>query len=810
MRWPFRSRSTHRAAGRRSPNTQPRRRAVPIVELLEERALFNATSTNVTINPAAIPAQNGTNVIQLASDAQNANQTVSYTVNTNHTTPSSGTIYATGVMRITNYAQLDPLTGGQFIAPTTGDNYDFVFSLQGHAISPTPPAILAASIDKAVFEIWDIGTHIPSATDPTTWIPAGSTLVYVGVLGPLTETDIAPGGSGLAGVSPASSNNQASFVPGGGQAPGQVFINNFNNPGTFIEPPQNFFGFQAKLQETNNALIALPTGGTGALDTQFNKVLSTANSTSSGNTGVTFGDAAPFTNNNFSPDGSGGNGDTVQSAALQLYPVGTPDVDISKTADASPIVAGQTAGFTVTLKNDGSASVTGLVLNDPLPTGLGHDTNWVIDTTTGNPGDFQITGTPGSNQVLSLSNGLDVIEGALNFGNTLMPGQTVSVHITSPTTGADTSATTFTGTLPNTATVTATNEPTEDVTGDHTASASVVINAPDVDITKTADAATITAGQTAGFTVTVFNEGKATASSVVLNDPLPAGLDTDVNWTIDTTTGNPTDFTITGAKGSQVLSLTISTLTAGQTISVHITSPTNAGDAPGGTGTLPNTATVKAPNQAGGETQDQSSATITVTTSSPVSAGEFATIGFWHNKNGQAVINSFNGGPSAKLLGHWLATTWPNLFGAPNPYDAATLASFGATTLDGLTNAQVATVYANLWNPSGVTKNTYVQAFAVALGIYADTVGLGYNSTGAGFGFIPAPGGGANLTISISGNTAAFPDFPGKTTLTVAQVMFEANKYFDPTTGLFYGGDQTKTSDLNNVLNAINTQGDIS
>src|SRR5262249_18582796 len=80
--------------------------------------------------------------------------------------------------------------------------------------------------------------------------------------------------------------------------------------------------------------------------------------------------------------------------------------------------------------------------------------------------------------------------------------------------------------------------------------------------------------------------------------------------------------------------------------------------------------------------------------SAPIAAGQFATIGFWHNKNGQAVINSFNGGPTSTALGNWMATTFPHLFGSSNPYTG--------TSLAGLTNAQVANVFSNLWNPSGV------------------------------------------------------------------------------------------------------------
>jgi hypothetical protein len=188
-------------------------------------------------------------------------------------------------------------------------------------------------------------------------------------------------------------------------------------------------------------------------------------------------------------------------------------------------------------------------------------------------------------------------------------------------------------------------------------------------------------------------------------------------------------------------------------------------------------------------------------TGQTVGPGTFATIGFWHNKNGQAVINSFNGASTSTMLGNWLATNFPHLFGASNPYTG--------TSLAGLTNAQVATVYANLWTPSGVVKNTYVQAFAVALGIYADTPGLGFNSTAAKFGFKPVPGGGGSLTFNVGSNGAAF-GVPNGTTLTVMQILQIVDSNFNPSTGLFYNGDQTKTSEANNVLDGINSTGDIS
>ena len=48
-----------------------------------------------------------------------------------------------------------------------------------------------------------------------------------------------------------------------------------------------------------------------------------------------------------------------------------------------------------------------------------------------------------------------------------------------------------------------------------------------------------------------------------------------------------------------------------------------------------------------------------------------ATIGFWHNKNGQALIKSLNGSSSSTQLGNWLAATFPQVYGEGAEYVAA-------------------------------------------------------------------------------------------------------------------------------------------
>jgi hypothetical protein len=183
--------------------------------------------------------------------------------------------------------------------------------------------------------------------------------------------------------------------------------------------------------------------------------------------------------------------------------------------------------------------------------------------------------------------------------------------------------------------------------------------------------------------------------------------------------------------------------------------------------------------------------------------GQFATISFWKGYNGQNVIKSFDGGSTKTDLGHWLAATFPKLFGAASPYLSGSLA--------GKTNSQIASIVAGL-STGTTTKSAYAQAFAVALGIYADTRSLGGqslvdNGKAVQFGFNVSLAGGGASTYSIGGNTYAFPNMGSAPT--VLQILDTVNDNFNPASGSFYGGNSSKTSQANNVLNGINTGGDI-
>ena len=121
-----------------------------------------------------------------------------------------------------------------------------------------------------------------------------------------------------------------------------------------------------------------------------------------------------------------------------------------------------------------------------------------------------------------------------------------------------------------------------------------VRKAPNLTIVKTADAATVNAGQNIGFTITITNSGPADATGVTINDPLPlaAGLD----WS-EAPTDN-SNCSISGtAPAQETLNCGPVTLAAGGgTLSVHVQSPTTAASC----GTYNNTATFTSTNAGSG------------------------------------------------------------------------------------------------------------------------------------------------------------------------------------------------------------------
>jgi len=150
---------------------------------------------------------------------------------------------------------------------------------------------------------------------------------------------------------------------------------------------------------------------------------------------------------------SAGGGDTYNSeGGFEEWKVRkTPNVIITKTADAASVNAGSNIGFTVTVTNGGVADATGVMINDPLPTGSGI--SWAES-----PDKSECTVSNASPQVLSC--------GPLTLA---AGGGSFSVHVQSSTTGASC------GTYNNTATFTSTNAGTGQATASTTVNCAAIL-----------------------------------------------------------------------------------------------------------------------------------------------------------------------------------------------------------------------------------------------------------------------------------------------------------------------------------------------
>src|SRR5205823_4587891 len=221
-----------------------------------------------------------------------------------------------------------------------------------------------------------------------------------------------------------------------------------------------------------------------------------------------------------------------------------------------PVSAGDSIGFDVTVTNHGAGTAYGVTVDDALPSNAGLA--WSIDAQDG---------------------GWSIVSGHLSYGPTfLLAGASSHVHVTSPTTAQDCT------TIFNTASGSSTNEPSGSL-GDNSSSASVTVLCASIDIAKTADDPSVSAGDPIGYVVTISNNGAGTAHGVSLDDTLPtnAGL----SWSID------------GANSSAGFSIVSGHLTygpadlaAGASVHVHITSPTTSATC----GTVNNSASVTTSN----------------------------------------------------------------------------------------------------------------------------------------------------------------------------------------------------------------------
>ncbi len=177
-----------------------------------------------------------------------------------------------------------------------------------------------------------------------------------------------------------------------------------------------------------------------------------------------------------------------------------------------------------------------------------------------------------------------------------------------------------------------------------------------------------------------------------------------------------------------------------------------------------------------------------------VQSGQTATIGFWNNKNGQALINSFNGASTSTQLGDWLAATLPNMFGA----------NAGSNDLAGKSNADIAALFQTDFLVKGVKLDA--QVLATALSVYATNATLDNTDVAANYGFIVSGNGLGTATVNVGSNGAAF-GVADNSVLTVMDLLKATDA--QAVSGLLYNGNAILRKEANNVYSAINEEGDI-
>jgi uncharacterized repeat protein (TIGR01451 family) len=212
-----------------------------------------------------------------------------------------------------------------------------------------------------------------------------------------------------------------------------------------------------------------------------------------------------------------------------------PNVAIAKSGSAA-VSAGGAATFTIVVSAGGTGPSTNVVVSDTLPAGA-----WTLG-------------------------GANAAECAIGSGTltctfgTMASGTSKTVTLSRATTAQDCPA------ITNTATVTAAGD---SISTDNSAAASVVVNcASKLAITKNADAASVAAGGTIGFVITVTNNGNATAANVQVTDALPTG--TGITWTIDAAGSDPGCVIASGT-----LTCTFGSVAPAASKHVHVTSPTS-------------------------------------------------------------------------------------------------------------------------------------------------------------------------------------------------------------------------------------------
>ena len=175
------------------------------------------------------------------------------------------------------------------------------------------------------------------------------------------------------------------------------------------------------------------------------------------------------------------------TSSVTITPVAA-DIAVTKTVDNSVPNLNSNVTFTVTATNNGPSTATGVVVSDPLPTGL-----------------VFVSASP--------SGPYNSSTGAWTIG-TLTNGANQTLTIVAK----------VTGTSPVTNTATATAVQPDPVPGNNAGTATVTGQAADISVLKTVSDPTPNIGSNVTFVITAKNNGPSDATGVEVTDVLPGSL----------------------------------------------------------------------------------------------------------------------------------------------------------------------------------------------------------------------------------------------------------------------------------------------
>jgi uncharacterized repeat protein (TIGR01451 family) len=292
----------------------------------------------------------------------------------------------------------------------------------------------------------------------------------------------------------------------------------------------------------------------------------TATVTISGNVPVPASGLCPSVSNQASASAT--NATTASSNTVTTTVVCSANVTINKSGPAS-IGQGGTITYTVTVSNSGTASAPNVNITDDLDDSL----TGVSASISGG------VGAPACGV-----GALNVVTCGFDLSGVNSPTAdhvaVITITATAPVGSCPLLSNQATGTYGRGTAISPSGIVTTQVTG-----CGGGVGSPGLSITKTADAASVSAGSPVGYVITVTSSGTVAALGVHLSDPLPTAP--GMTWSVAGGSGAGSC-----SIGANVLNCNFGDMTPGAQFSVHVTSPTTAASC----ATLNNTANATSSN----------------------------------------------------------------------------------------------------------------------------------------------------------------------------------------------------------------------